>query len=258
MFSDGGELTWTQKNEEMEQVGAHITYRDVAGKELPSLARGFVQQVLDVDSAISSGLSRETVELALQMVDYQNAMNLRHWRIQNTGLDQPRVNLEDYPKVKEFNGEASQKILRGVLDKAERRVGLRIGPIRIGGISAAFAARDPHPCGNHRHPVPNAPIERVEFPDVDDPRSWFRNNGYHHTLLYARGNRGFRMDYTKGVSHDGPYGLCDRPRFRNHGRVDPEINGLNIQYEEPNPEISEYVWPYWNWGTYVLWWHNNF
>lgn len=119
---------------------------------------------------------------------------------------------------------------------------------------------DPTPCGNKDYPVPNYTPSWLPFSGYPNPGQTLINWGFHKTAGYACGQDPLvtcDYDYTRGRSYSGPYGVCSSPRFRDQGIV-VSSTSFNIQYGEPNPEILSYSWPYWNWGVYVQWWHNNY
>lgn len=119
---------------------------------------------------------------------------------------------------------------------------------------AALDVASVQPCGDWDHPVPAKAPPHVNY----GPSPSFESMGFHKTAGYACGaNTEYRCatDYTRARDYNGPYGHCDSPRFRDQGQV--VSGGKWIQFGEPNPEISSYVWPYWNWGAYVKWWHDN-
>ena len=65
-------------------------------------------------------------------------------------------------------------------------------------------------------------------------------------------------DYTRDRSYysNQGTGYCQYQRFRDQAIITGAYSA-KIQYGEPNPEVTLYLWPYWNWGNYVQWWHNN-
>ena len=119
---------------------------------------------------------------------------------------------------------------------------------------------DPPACGNWDYPVPNYTPSRVPFSGYSNPSQTLINWGFHKTAGYGCGQDPFVTcdnDYTRGRSYTGDYGTCSSPRFRDQGIVS-STSSFNIQYGEPNPEILSYLWPYWNWGVYVKYWHDTY
>ena len=50
---------------------------------------------------------------------------------------------------------------------------------------------------------------------------------------------------------------CNSGEFREQSVMTVKGTGakFNMQHDEPNPELLNYVWPKLWWGTYVHWWH---
>jgi len=114
-----------------------------------------------------------------------------------------------------------------------------------------------NPCGDWTHPVPNYTPARTDYTS-STPETTLIGLGFHHTEPYACGyGNCSTTEFTRGRSYTGPYGTCRAPRFRDQGRITGTTT-YDIQSGEPNSEILSYRWPYWNWGSYVQWWHNNY
>lgn len=195
-------------------------------------------QELDYDRAIKAGFSSSTLDLAAEMIAFQNEYKLSITNgetFDDISLHSPT--LTKYPLITKFfneiNGKENQIEIQNLITAA------------------------PTACGNWDYPVPNYTPYRANFYGYSNPRQTLINWGYHLTAGYACGQDPFVLcsnDYTWGRSYSGPYGSCSSPRFRNQGNV-VSSNVFSIQYGEPNPEVLSYSWPYWNWGVYVRYWH---
>jgi hypothetical protein len=198
------------------------------------------RQILDRIGASAVGIPDVIIALAQQLVEYQNRMravaearNLRDVR----ELDIP---MEDYPLLLEF-----YIMLQG--NKPSGQV--------------TILAPDTHPCGTYSHPVPDYTPPRYYMGWYVDAHNTLLSWSFHQTVGYACGQDPFipcERDYTRGRGYSGPWGYCSSPRFRDQGTRDIDNHRIWIQYGEPNPEIFSYVWPYWDWGFYVRWWHNTY
>lgn len=193
-------------------------------------------QVFDADAARRDGFSEPVVQLAAEMVAYQNELYAN--ATASASSEAAVVSVDKYPRVKEFFDMATANTKEGV-------------PL-VEGTEAS-----PPACGNWTYPVPNYSPPWGGF-SSSNPGQALINMGFHKTASYACGGGSCsNVDYTRARGYQGPYGYCSSPRFRDHGRVWSATTG-GIQYGEPNPEILGYSWPYWNWGAYVQWWHSNF
>jgi hypothetical protein len=197
--------------------------------------KGVQIQVLDTEAALAAGFSGEVILLANEMVAYQNDLMMTESKKSHP----PKA--EKYPKVKQFfdlatsNLKSSENVPKGL----------------------AVAAAAIPPCGNWSYPVPNYTPAWSSY-TASNPANRLISIGFHNTAGYACGYANCSTaDFTRGRSYAGPYGTCSSPRFRDHGRVTGSTS-YSIQYGEPNPEVLAYSWPYWNWGSYVQWWHANY
>jgi len=201
---------------------------------------GVQTQVLDADAALAAGFSNEVILLAQEMVAFQNDLVVADVA-ESTNSRSPKV--DEYPGVKQF------------FDLATANLTIRDGD--PSSLIVPNAAASIPPCGNWSYPVPNFTPGRYNF-SASNPTNKLISWGFHHTARYAcRGNGCSAIDFTRGRSYTGPYGTCSSPRFRDEGVISGPT-AFYIQYGEPNPEIHGYIWPYWNWGSYVLWWHNTY
>lgn len=222
---------------------------------------GYYSQSIDKDAAEKAGISKRTVLLAYEMIDFQNRLGFEAYRSEILGIPMAEVELREFPKVEEFFEEATKKAEEK--ETEERRIdglSIQIGPFRIGGAGVAHAVGhyDDHACGSFRNHIP----------DVDPPESWVPHQDPRNALLGA----GFHLtspnaacsgyncsnDYTYSRSYTSEYGTCPHPFFRNHGHVDDPETGYAIQKGEPNPESAftdPDTWPYYLWRAYVAWWH---
>lgn len=231
-------------NRELSLVESYVSYSDTGGYPI---------QTFDAEAALEAGISRATVDLVAEMVAYQNEMASQAFRLGVTNITLVNVNLSDYPRVKAY------------LEGPAVAVSTPVPPLSQGGVGGQSSDRGgnprvpagAHPCGNRDYPVPDFGPKRFGY-SSDNPRAFFRANGYHLTLPYARGRDTKSRDYTLGRSYHGPYGECSSPRFRNHGIINTSGDGYSIQYGEPNPEVLDYWWPYFGWPSYVRWWHETY
>lgn len=83
-------------------------------------------------------------------------------------------------------------------------------------------------------------------------QNYLDSRGYHQTADYATGYEYAGGDYTNPI---GAY-TCSSPKFRIHALIERGWT-FKTQRPEPNPEILGYIWPTFDWGPYVKWWHNN-
>lgn len=252
-------------------MDTYITY-DSAGD--------FTVQVLDAEAAVSSGISKENVALAAEMIAYQNqfmAYAFHHDR--PTAGEYPLPQLTDFAKASDFAERAAEKaaknapIRQGILGGRLDSIG--VGLLDFLGATSVFAdnpyltghieRRDfRRACGTFRNPVPRRLNPRVPVNDGRGrtARRYFRDNGFHLTHSYATYAHGYDYTYNRSFRNFARNYTCPSPTFRNHGTVAPSnAYAYKIQYGEPNPEIRHYVWPVWEWGIYVLLWHdrdNNF
>ncbi len=211
-------------------------------------------QVLDVGGAAAAGLDAEVIALGAETVDSQNAQvaALRAGVCEGDNPDADRPNLQ---RLNDLASKAAvARKLSGTTEAKPKGSGLDGGAVinEVPGVS---------PCGEYAHPIPvNAPgRSTVTATNIE---TYFRNNNYHPTAFYACGASfvgGYECDsdWTKGRSYTtSTYGTCSSPRFRDQGYETGTTTGW-IQRGEPNPEVDAYLWPYWNWGSYVRWWHSN-
>ena len=198
-------------------------------------------QELDYAGARQAGFLTESLDLASEIVAYQNEYKLSVMlgkAVDDISIQSPE--LFKFPKLTQFLSEMSSK---NTQQQSQNSI-----------------TADPTPCGNWDYPVPNYTPSRVPYSGYSNPGQTLINWGFHKTAGYACGQDPFVTcdnDYTRGRLYSGPYGVCSSPRFRDQGIV-MSSTSFNIQYGEPNPEILAYSWPYWNWGVYVRWWHDNY
>ncbi|MDN5366523.1 MAG: hypothetical protein PWP44_1729 [Thermacetogenium sp.] len=209
-------------------------------------SNGIRLQTFDTNTALEEGFSKDVVLLAQEMVAFQNDMAKMAFARGIKDVTQLNISLQKYPRVANFFAQMTQQF-----ESSKNNTTL----------NPSSLDSDPHPCGTYDHPVPSY-TPTWYTTSSNNPEQELLNKGYHRTASYAceqgcTNNNGDWVDFTKGRSYTGPYGTCSSPRFRNHGRI--QNSSLYAeQFGEPNPEIFSYVWPYWNWGAYVRWWHNNF
>jgi hypothetical protein len=233
--AQGSELNFGQITTELSQLGNYIRDIDINGVR---------QQEFNEEVALRDGFSKETIAIAKDMIMYQNDISLIVANEEVTDITKISVILDKYPSMQAFFVQASQQ-----LKDKETNESLE-----------TLEAVDP--CGDWDHPVPDYTPSRTTYSGLSDGRQWLITQGFHATAGYACGGDPFvpcEHDFTRGRSYNGPYGTCSTPRFRDQGSTDSnDLHIARIQYGEPNPEVLSYSWLYWNWGAYVLWWHDNF
>ena len=198
------------------------------------------RQVLDFAGARAAGTPESIIALAQQVIEYQNRMRTKAEEQSIESVADMNIPLTYLPLLIEFKG-----MLQNYIPSTE------IVP----------SAPDTHPCGTYSHPVPNYTPARQYLGWYNDAHNTLLSWGFHQTAGYACGQDPFipcDRDYTRGRGYSGPYGYCESPRFRDQGTRDTGNHEIWIQYGEPNPEIFSYVWPYWDWGWYVEWWHDTY
>jgi len=193
------------------------------------------RQAFDTARAAEGGMSTGAMELIQEMATYQNELF-----VCTEDLNAYALELRDLPRVANLYRLATERV----------QLQTRLQELSAPESTYTTYATLWHPCGAWLNPTPNSSPPRTYF-NAGDPHAVFRQWGFHKTADYAGGGSG--RDYTRGRS----YGSCDSPRFRDHGYV--HDNGrASIQYGEPNPEIRSYWPPYWDWPTYVYWWHRTY
>ena len=253
------EPSWEERVRELERTDPFISVHDEGG---------YYSQSIDKDAAEQAGISKRTVLLAYEILDFQNRLAFEAYRSEILGVPMAEVELREFPKVEEFFDEATQKA-EEEKETEERRIeglSLQIDPFRIGGVDVAQAhlnhADDASPCGNFGHPIPNETPSRFEI-QHGNPASGLRAAGFASTsppaaCMFWYGCVG---DYTRPRSHttSDHEGTCEEPFFRDHGKLTP--SGYSIQKGEPNPEsvfMNPRRWPTCRWLAYVWWWHDTF
>ncbi len=112
-------------------------------------------------------------------------------------------------------------------------------------------------CGGNRqdpHLCPSRNWSGYYRSQKSDVQNYLKDKGYHETAAYAAYETD--TDWTKCVSAYG----CSGCAFRSQAIIRQRVGSwtYNTQRPEPTPEVLNYVWPTWNWGTYVEWWHSSF
>jgi hypothetical protein len=206
------------------------------------------RQVLLVDRARAARAPGSLIELARQLVAYQNAL-LRRARQQFVNGSLPSVALTDYPLVRSLFTAASVAAIR------QLRAG-HAGPTPRNALDLTV------PCGDWANPLPAANPPRALKGPYSDVRDVLRRSGFHPTAGYACGRSELKIcrgDYTRGHRFTSRAGVCAPPRFRDQANPSGTRRGyVYVQYGEPNPELASYSWPAWTWGAYVVWWHRNY
>ena len=206
-------------------------------------------QVLGVAAASADGVDTDLIALAAEVVAAQN--ELMGQIAQGAPAAEARVRPEAYPLLAALNELASAAALRRAANGRTAVDAAEDGELSIAAANA---------CGTYDYPMPSYSPKRYTASPGYNIETYFRNAGFHETGGYACGTNPFYScaeDWTQPRSYASGLGTCSSPRFRNHGRETGATTG-SIQYGEPNPEVGDYVWPYWNWGSYVNWWHTNY
>lgn len=197
---------------------------------------GMRVQTFNAKAALKNGFSSEVVALAGEIVDYQNSL----------------------AKAGSLSKTGDVSDLQVPVQKGSRLAELFVAATNYDPANSSSPAplASVNPCGDWSHPVPNSTPSWSSYTS-SKPETTLLSWGFHHTASYACGyGNCSTSDFTRGRSYTGSYGTCSSPRFRDQGRITGST-AFKIQYGEPNPEIFSYSWPYWNWGAYVKWWHDN-
>lgn len=204
-------------------------------------------QVLDVDAASAAGIDSEMVALGAEVCASQNAA------IANTQGGARARSTTTYPRLEHMHDVATAAA------ESARTGGAGLSDqVVVGAVPAAASA---HVCGNYDYPLPSSSPKRYTISGQGNIETYFTKQGFHPTAGYACGASNplshCASDWTQSRSYANALGVCAAPAFRNQGYETGTLTGW-IQYGEPNPEIAGYNWPYWNWGSYVQWWHNTY
>lgn len=208
------------------------------------------EQSCDSAAALDAGLDLAVVELGVEIVASQNEF-IASGETDVTGWQSTRTRpaIDHLNDVATAAAAASTDVIGGVDPEVAPPGGVVVQSVP--GVS---------PCGEYAHPIPSFTPTRVSQSPGYSIESFFGNLGFHETLGYACGSTNYRCasDWTRGRSYfTTTYGTCSSPRFRDQGYETGTKTGW-IQYGEPNPEVTTYTWPYWNWQSYVQWWHSNY
>lgn len=204
-------------------------------------------QRLDSPEARKAGLDQYLVKLAGEIVAAQNEMVQTATR-DPLAATRP-LDSSKYPEIAALHRAASTELKSRTAGESS------VAAARAGELSLAAAG---HECGDYEHPLPYYAPARNNI-EVYNVRNHLTSNvRFHQTQGYACGASTYNCadDYTRGrdyYSNQGT-GYCSSPRFRDQAVVTGYSTAW-IQYGEPNPEIHSYLWPYWNYGNYVQWWH---
>ncbi len=238
-------------------------------------------QTFDAAAAQQAGFDKSMIQLAQQMVAYQNALAQAAFTTGIEDVTQLDVSLEQFPAVKAFMA-AMTELRAAQSEDLQLQAQLQEDGTPQDGAGAALPNLFPlpplpppptlyHKCGAWSNPIPNHTPPRDHFPVPWPwtPAQWLIGLGYHKTAYYACNfnDANCATDYTQSRS----YNNCPVPScFRNHGKSNGNYfwvpipggkawrQGYSVQFGEPNPEIHQYLWPYWDWGAYVWWWHTTY
>jgi hypothetical protein len=112
-------------------------------------------------------------------------------------------------------------------------------------------------CGAFWNPLPSHAAAWVTFNNIANPDATLRSWGYHPTAGYAHGEG--VNDWTRPQTYAS--WACYWGSFRDQAIITGAHSLREQKYwgwtpnGEPNPEISNYLWPYPTWPAYVYWWH---
>lgn len=194
-------------------------------------------QTFDAKGARDNGFSTDMVFLVQEIIQFQNGMMTALSSGNKNVMAEP-LDAAKYPRLVAFFKIKPYVRPFGVTD------GERI-----------------EPCGDYSYPVPDRRPDRWEAYSFNPEQTLF-DMGFHRTAGYACRDYvevDCDHDFTSGTWNNGPYGYCESPRFRMHGATDEKRpTWYSIHGAEPNPELHSYVWPYYDWGNYVYWWHQKF
>ena len=90
-----GELSHVELSRELILIEAYITYSDSTDGE-------YSVESLDADAALANGISQGTIELAKQMVDYNNDLARLVHSSGISDITQLDIDFSDYPKIEEY------------------------------------------------------------------------------------------------------------------------------------------------------------
>ncbi|MEP0824649.1 MAG: hypothetical protein HRF40_04120 [Nitrososphaera sp.] len=190
----------------------------------------------DSKAARKEGITAEDIRVGQEFVDMQNEMMQV---VKKEGMDSPNI---DRAKVKKFE-RFFLAVANGNRSSAES------------GEATAQASGDV--CGGSQsnpHPCPLWQESRVYRSSEQAITEYLWAQGFHRTLQYA--SYGNPYDFTEGCDAYG----CSSPIFRTQAIIYQSGSQWTYRYQtpEPNPEIYDYVWPVYWWGSYVQWWHENY
>lgn len=197
------------------------------------------RQQLDAQAAAAHGASDDTLHLASEIIEFQRGLLSSATRRFQA---QQRPDLAQFPRLDAFYNDATAAAAAKLQ---------RYGPEQSLDITVAT------PCGDYEDPLPaDTPPKHSIGPFASTDREpELVQRGYHQTAGYACGYPQLdncTHDYTRGRS----YGECAAPAFRDQATYARDYPGyIVLQDGEPNPELTTYDWPRWNWGSYVVWWH---
>lgn len=194
-------------------------------------------QTFNAKGALENGFSKDIVFLVQEIIQFQNGMMAELASGKKNVMVEP-LDAAKYPRLVAFYKMKPQGQMFKIKDV--ERV---------------------EPCGDYSHPIPDSKPDPLVGYSYNPEQTLF-DMGFHRTAGYACGiyvEIDCDHDFTSGTWSNGPYGYCESPRFRMHGATNQYApTWYSIHGAEPNPELHSYVWPYYDWGNYVYWWHQNF
>ena len=219
-------------------------------------------QSLDAEAAVKGGISKETVALAAEMVAYQNGFIGHAFHDgKDSAPDYPKPMPSDYEKLDDFFQKATKnaKVRNGILENPVSR--FQFGLFNRVALAVRPRNNPNHPCGDWGNPLPHYSPARLTINDPRRGSDYFIAEGFHLTANYATDAGGRDYTYDRSyIGHDGT--RCASPLFRDHGLVaSGNAYSYTVQAGEPNSEIFRpsviALYPYWYWGCYARWWHQN-
>jgi len=194
-------------------------------------------QTFNAKAALKNGFSEDMVLLVKEIIEFQNGMMKAIASGKKNVMTEP-LDVIKYPRLAAFYDMKPQG-----------------QPVEIKGVERI------EPCGDYAHPIPDSKPDPLVGYSYNPEQTLF-DMGFHRTAGYACGiyvEIDCDHDFTSGTWSNSPYGYCESPRFRMHGATNQYApTWYSIHGAEPNPELHSYVWPYYDWGNYVYWWHQKF
>jgi hypothetical protein len=187
----------------------------------------------DQEAALKSGVDPDDVIVGIEFTEIQNKLMIL---IKEDGFGSAKIDKQQIKKFEPF------------FERVATETGLSISPSSNSSLLEFVCGGGP----DSPHPCPDPVNSTIFYTTRGGIEYYLESQGYHQTYPYA----GDIYDWTLGCGHFG----CSSPTFRTHARVFT-TGGLWTywtQHPEPNPEILNYSWPAYWWGSYVYWWHTEY